>query len=272
VNDFQRKSLNTVCLLAAIALTVFSGALHGRMSQRWGAGERMEQAIEKIQRVPADFGNWQQEETLELSKTTLELLSCRGYLHRSYRHRLTGEVVKVAVMVGPGAKMSIHVPEICYEASNFTLLGDRRLVTLADTKVASGSSARDGQGAAREATAPSTEPSSDAFWGVSFQLNDVSQQRLEVAYGWSLGESWSAPTLPRWTVGAAPVLYKLQASHVQDPSLSDAAGSAEHEASVLREFLREFVPVLRESLVSEEEQEGGKPTAANSSTGRETMS
>jgi hypothetical protein len=174
-------------------------------------------------------------------------------------------VVKVAVMVGPGAKMSIHVPEICYEASNFTLLGDRRLVTLADTKVASGSSARDGQGAAREVTTPS----SDAFWGVSFQLNDVSQQRLEVAYGWSLGESWSAPTLPRWTVGAAPVLYKLQASHVQDPSLSDAAAN---EASVLREFLREFVPVLRESLVSEEEQEGGKPTAANSLTGRETTS
>ncbi len=268
MNDFQRTSLNTVCLLAAIALTVFSGALHGRMSQRWGAGERMEQAIEKIQRVPADFGNWQQEETLELSKTTLELLSCRGYLHRSYRHRLTGEVVKVAVMVGPGAKMSIHVPEICYEASNFTLLGDRRLVTLAESTVASGSSARDGQGAAREVTTPS----SDAFWGVSFQLNDVSQQRLEVAYGWSLGESWSAPTLPRWTVGAAPVLYKLQASHVQDPSLSGAAGSAEHEASVLREFLREFVPVLRESLVSEEEQEAGKATAADRSSGREATS
>jgi hypothetical protein len=216
----------------------------------------MERAIQRIDQVPADFGDWQQEETLELSKTTLELLSCRGYLHRSYRHRATGEVVKVAVMVGPGAKMSIHVPEICYEANNFTLLGDRQLVTLAEPESGRGGS---GGGSAASYAAPAT----DAFWRVTFQLNDVSQQQLEVAYGWSVGEAWSAPRLPRWSLGAAPVLYKLQASHVQgrmmtrvaEPVVAGASGaeSGGTESSVLRDFLREFVPLLRESLVAERE-------------------
>lgn len=213
--------------LLAITITLGSGILHGRMSQRWGAHERMGLAVERLQQVPEAFGPWQLESELELGQSAIELLSCQGYVHRGYRNQLTGDFVKVAVMVGPGAKMSIHVPEICYESSNFTLLNERRRLELSET--------------------PATSDASElpAWWAVDFQMNDVTQQHLQVAYGWSFGDQWLAPRFPRWTLAAAPVLYKMQLSHVQDRS------SGDDPQRVLRSFLKDFVPAIQPHLLGE---------------------
>lgn len=216
---FQPVMLLTI----VVVVTLVSGVLHGRMSQRWGEHERMAAAVERLKQVPTEFGPWQLETDLELGKSAIDLLSCQGYVHRGYRNRLTGDFVKVAVMVGPGAKMSIHVPEICYESSNFTLLHERQLLELPEL---------------------TNKP---AFWTVSFQVNDVTQQQLEVAYAWSYGDQWVAPRFPRWSLAAAPVLYKIQASHVQDRAVTDA-----QRQRVLQSFLADFVPVLRTSLVPTE--------------------
>ncbi len=215
------KALRMGLLVLVIGVTVVSGVLHGRMSQRWGEHERMGVAVERLKNVPAEFGPWQMESDLELGKSAIELLSCQGYVHRGYRNRLTGDFVKVAVMVGPGAKMSIHVPEICYESSNFTLLNERELLELKE------------------------QPDTPAFWTVAFQMNDVTQQQLQVAYAWSFGDQWLAPRFPRWTLASAPVLYKIQASHIQDRA---AGGEDRHR--VLQGFLADFIPALKSSLAA----------------------
>lgn len=210
-----------VAIGLAIGLSIASGWLHGSVSQRWFDEARFEEASQRLAAIPDQFGAWQQTETLKLGKSAMQLLSCRGYIHRTYRHRITGEEIRVAVMVGPGSKMSIHIPEICYEASNFTLLESRQLVQVPGN-------------------------SQDAWWGVRFRLNDVTQQELRVVYGWSTGGLWLAPRYPRWSVASAPLLYKLQMSCVE--GIDRAAASAEVPQDTSREFLRAFLPILQSAL------------------------
>ena len=121
-------------------------------------------------------------------------------------------------MVGPGSRMSIHVPEICFEAANYTLVVPRERIQLQ----------RDGH--------------TDSFWSVRFRLNDVSEQPLHVLYAWSRGDAWLAPRLPRWSVAGAPVLYKLQLS-TMEPIRATATDDQPEESGGIA-FLRAFLPLL----------------------------
>ncbi len=205
-------------ILLAVGLTLMSGLLHGRMSQRWGMDDRMQAAAERLQLFPEQVGPWHQEATYELGDSAMQLLECQGYIHRGYRHQETGDYLKLAVMVGPGSKMSIHVPEICYEASNFSLLGDRKRMSI------------------------ESNGEEQSFWSVMFQVNDVSERRVRVLYGWSTGKSWTAPRLPRWSVAGYPILYKLQLSYIAEDAM---AQDPEADNEMLANFMREAVAILQ---------------------------
>jgi hypothetical protein len=221
-----------VALGSAALLTLASGLLHGRMSQRWGMDERMQLAAQQLAMFPEQIGAWQQEATFEMGKSAIELLECQGYVQRGYRNRETGDYVKLALMVGPGAKMSIHVPEICYEASNFTLLSPRQRFHV---------------------TAAGQE---HAFWGVTFQVNDATERRVRVLYGWSDGQQWVAPRMPRWSVAGQPVLYKLQLSYVINGDSPQGVGDGD---KMLSDFLTDTLAVLQQLLA---EPAAAHPTPA----------
>jgi hypothetical protein len=221
------RSLPLIIGLAlAVAVTVMSGLLHGRMSQRWGMDARMQEVAKRLEAFPEQIGPWQQESTYELGRSAMELLDCQGYVHRGYRHRETGDFVKLSVMVGPGSKMSIHVPEICYEAGNFTLLGPRQRfpVTVAGQE--------------------------HSLWGVQFQVNDVSERKVRVLYGWSTGQQWMAPRMPRWSVAGAPVLYKMQLSYVVNDLTSANVSDTD---PLLRSLLEDSITVLHELMDAQSE-------------------
>lgn len=207
-------------IVLAILLTLVSGLLHGSISQRWGYDQRMEEAAARLDLFPQQLGDWLHEDDYELSDTALELLECQGYIHRGYRHRATGDYVKLAIMVGPGSKMSIHVPEICFEANSFTLTKERTPLMLDD------------------------ESDADAFWSVMFRVNDVSQRPLQVVYGWNEGARWVAPEMPRWSVAGAPVLYKLQLAYADPQATGTATGTGASDDR-LRELLRAIVGAMQ---------------------------
>jgi hypothetical protein len=216
-------NVSRIALGLAIVLTLVSGLLHGRMTQRWGYDQRLDDAAQRLALFPATIGDWQQENSYDLSKSAIDLLACRGYISRGYRNLKTGDYVKLAVMVGPGAKMSIHVPEICYESNNFTVLAPRSRFEVK----ASGAQ--------------------HAFWSVLFQINDVSQQRLRVLYGWSDGGDWVAPRMPRWSVAGAPLLYKLQLSYATKSTSTDPEATNPQIA----DFLQHALPALAGGLTEE---------------------
>ncbi|MCA9170845.1 MAG: exosortase-associated EpsI family protein [Planctomycetales bacterium] len=215
--DPPRKAWVWTVWAVAIFVTAMSGILHGRMSQRWGSDGRMEAAAEQLSWFPQQLGDWKQVDEFELRKSAIDLLSCQGYVNRGYRNVKTGDYIKLAIMVGPGSRMSVHVPEICYEANNFTLLEARRQYEIA------------------------AADQTNCFWGVLFQLNDVSQQRLRVLYGWSEGGAWQAPQYPRWSVAGSPVLYKLQLSFAE----SSASASEQRSEAVLADFLQRTVEAFK---------------------------
>ena len=79
-----------------------------------------EHAANALADLPSQFGSWHLESKQGLGDSAMDLLQCRAFINHSYRNADTGQLVTVAVMVGPGAKMSIHVPEICFEAKNYS--------------------------------------------------------------------------------------------------------------------------------------------------------
>ncbi len=208
----QIKSTISLAVVAAIVLTVVSGAIHGRSAKQ----STLEQAYRNTElafsNLPEKFGDWYLEDEHGLSDSALELLECGAFIHHSYRNRESGQVVNLAVMVGPGAKMSIHVPEICFEARNFRLIQERQ----------------------------PEQVDRDCFWHVGFQLNDVSERKLNVYYGWKVEDEWVAPKMPRWAVAGQPVLYKLQ--------LSEHVSAAGQDEGGARDFLTHFLPLLNEQL------------------------
>jgi hypothetical protein len=205
----------------ATLLTLSSGLLHGRMSQRWGMDDRMQLAAKRLEMFPEQIGVWQQEATFQMGNSAIELLECQGYLQRGYRNRETGDYVKLAVMVGPGSKMSIHVPEICYEANNFTLLGPRQRF---------------------QVTAGGQQ---HTFWSVTFQVNDSTERKMRVLYGWSDGNQWLAPRMPRWSVAGEPVLYKLQLSYVINGGTPQEPADGQR---MLSDFMADTLAVLQQLL------------------------
>ena len=44
-----------------VALTVMSGAIHGRLNQRWGPSGNVEAAAELLHQWPEAFGDWELE-------------------------------------------------------------------------------------------------------------------------------------------------------------------------------------------------------------------
>lgn len=208
----QIKSKISLAVVAAIVLTVVSGAIHGRSAKQSTLNQAYRNTELAFSNLPEQFGGWYLEGEHGLSDSALELLECGAFIHHSYRKRETGQVVNLAVMVGPGAKMSIHVPEICFEARNFRLIQERQLAHV----------------------------DRDSFWHVGFQLNDVSERRLNVYYGWKANDGWVAPKMPRWAVAGQPVLYKLQ--------LSEHLSAAGQDEGGARDFLTHFLPLLNEQL------------------------
>ncbi len=189
------KSKKTAILIAAVAFTIASGIIHGRMVQRWGPTHVMLGAAERIKSFPDQIGPWQLQSAKPLSDSALQMLQCTGYVNRVYRHEETGQLVSLVLMVGPAGPLAIHTPEVCYRSNNFSIFEPRRPVSL-----------------------ETEDRGSHDFSVVTFQVNDASGSYLRVYYGWSQGESWVSPSQPRYDFAGSRMLYKVQVASAADIS------------------------------------------------------
>ena len=212
-----------VSTILVVALTLASGAVQGRLAHRWGTPIDMAAIAEQLKSTPEEFGPWRMLSSDVMNKTVLETLQCQGYFVREYVNRETGRSVNVALIVGPAGPISVHTPEVCYSSQDFEIQEERQQAAIGD-----------GQDA------------NDAFWAVTFRSNDALRgaEILRVYYGWSAGGPWSATKEPRLAFAGQPYLYKLQLA-ARLPAQADLA-----KEDVCRDFLKEFVPVLRRHLVS----------------------
>ncbi|HUY91126.1 MAG TPA: exosortase-associated EpsI family protein [Pirellulales bacterium] len=207
-------------LLSVVGLTVASGGVSGWLDNRWGQPVDLLAAGKNLERAPSQVGDWLLENSKPLSAEVTDVLQCSGSTQRVYRNQKTGDVVTLALIVGPPGPTSVHTPEVCYSSRDYKTI-----------------------------SAPQRFRAIDAgsrFWGMTLEATDLEGGRLSVAYAWNDGHGWVAPDQPRFQFGGAKLLYKLQLAAPMD------RGNPAEKSNPCQTFLREFLPALDSVLFQQQ--------------------
>jgi hypothetical protein len=196
---------------AGIAVTVSTGIVYGRLTQRWGPGPDLAAAAHHLNVFPTEFGDWQLLNEDTMDEPTRQILDCAGYVNRQYVNRRSGETISVAIIVGPSGPTSVHTPEICYSSRAYSIVTPRKQAVFTD---------RRGR--------------SHAFWALRFLSNNVSAEQLSVYYGWTSDGTWRAPESARFEFAGRPLLYKLQIASLSPPT---EAGQKNENQDACAKFL-----------------------------------
>lgn len=202
--------------------TLGAGWLHGRMTNRWGFHPDSNLAAARLrQPLPDRVGHWKLRREAELEQSVIRMLQCPASISRVYEHEQTGDVISVAVLLGPPGPISVHTPEICYSSHDYTVTSAREKIDLADVT-----------------------GTKHSLWEVRMKSNRVDGASLRVLYGWTTGEGWLAAEYPRFGYGGVPHLYKIQLA-----SSSLPVDSLE-EFDPAKDFLQHFFGQIQSRLVS----------------------
>lgn len=201
-------------------LTLASGIIHGRMSNRWGPSPDTLSAAKKLEEFPAQFGNWKLHSPEKMSDTAVSMLEPVGYISGRYVNQQTGEFVSMTVILGPGGLLGGHTPDGCMGFQGYTVLEGPNEVTIQDP-----------------------DGSDHKFWIATLQSSGPDPKKFRVYYAYSTGDRWSAPIAPRFTLAGYHYLYKLQLS-----SILPFGAESETDGSC-GEFLQDFLPVAKHYLI-----------------------
>lgn len=203
----------------ALIMTLVSGTIHGRLTNRWGIPPDLAAAGARLASIPTEFGDWRMVSQEEIDADTQSMLQCSGSIYRVYRNvgNPSQPSIQVAMVVGPGGPISVHTPEICYSSRDYAVdeHGRRHL------SIPAGGDSPEHQ-----------------FWGLRMKSKDPTRADLRVCYGWSTGGQWQAPERPRFAFSWQPLLYKIQ---LAAPVMGSSPSA---ESDPCADFLRDFLPVL----------------------------
>jgi hypothetical protein len=221
----MKQAITTVTGIIAIGATLLGTLAHGRLTNRWnGADEKRAAAGEALARAPKEFGNWRMQSESPFEARIQGILDFAGAINRTYVNAETGQVVSLAMIIGPSGPTVSHTAELCYSSQGYKLMEDTAVV---DVEV-------DGK--------------TNAFRRTLLQSKSIASQRLEVLYGWRYGDAWEAPQAPRLTFGGKPFLFKLQMA-----ANYDVEDKNQDTMQVTKDFLRDFLPALDKQVFSQVE-------------------
>jgi hypothetical protein len=210
-----------VAVVLVVGLTILSGVLYGRMSDRWGPAVDTLAVANKLKEIPNEFGDWRLQSSEELGKAAQEQLEPTAYLVNRYQNRRTYDVVNMTLLLGRPGPISVHTPEVCFGTKNFESRGERQKVAIR------GSAGGD-----------------DEFWALDFKTISLRGDLLRTYYAWSPGDRWQALDDPRFWSAGLPYLYKIQLSSLLLPGSTSPPSD-----DPCQRFLRDFVPVARKHMV-----------------------
>ncbi len=206
-------------LAAALAFLVFSGLVHGLWTDRWQKSAALEQALERVQRVPLHIGAWRGE-GLEGDADAFRRSGAQRYWVRQYRHPRHKTAITVILMCGRAGRMSVHTPEVCYRGAGYEM----------------------GDAAVGLAVTPPSGPDG-TLWTAKFtKTSRVADLRLY--WAWNGAGRWEAAQSPRWHFRGLPFLYKLYVIREEIPPLPAAD-------ALMRDFLEHLLPALHAALFAE---------------------
>lgn len=194
-----------------LGITLTTGAVCGRLSNRWGPVPDMLSAAKHIEALPQQIGDWKMVKADPMSDFAVRTLMCAGYVNRTYVNQKTGDTVSLAIIVGPSGPTAVHTPEICYSSQAYSIEEPREPVNFVDQH---------------------GDP--HALWRTIFRSNDPTAEQLCVHYGWTANGRWQASESPRFEFAGQPMLFKIQLASPIPPGRVD-------EANPCRKFLDDLL-------------------------------
>jgi hypothetical protein len=216
----MKQSVFIIGMLVLAGATLLGGTIQGRMSRRWGGATEFPKLADQLKKLPTEIGPWHMRASQPLSAAAAAVLECAGYVSRQYENRQTGEVVTMAVLLGPAGPISVHTPDVCYSSQEYTIHQSPERTNFSRNQ--------SGQ---------------DELWRTTLRSTRLEAGYLRVYYGWSSGDSWSAPADARFKFVGRPYLYKLQVAGPL-PSPPD-----EKAVDPGFRFVTELLPVLKQHLI-----------------------
>ncbi len=176
---------NPIYTVAALALIVGSGLVHGAWTNRWRTPPALAELATRLGSVPMVLGDWTAT-TRAIPPRELAMTGAVGYLTRVYTNPTKGLAVSIMLLSGLPGNITTHTPDACYPGAGYTLGNSESFVYRygVPERVAEFQTAV----ASREGTDPST---------------------LRLYWAWNSPRGWAAPGNARWAFAAEPMLSKL---------------------------------------------------------------
>jgi hypothetical protein len=211
-------------LLAAFALILSAGLVHGLWTNRWVPSDEPGASAARLQRLPRTVNDWDGEDR-EIPATQLAIGEIAGYQSRQYVNRLTGSKVEIMIVCGRPGPISVHTPEVCFGGAGYQMVGSETRVSVLPQGGAGGPSEF------RSARMKKT--------------NTPVPDTIRILWAWSSdGVAWQAPDYPRLAF-AGPghdALYKLYV--IRHVAQSEEAPEDDACIEFVQPLLRELASCL----------------------------
>lgn len=204
----------------AVAAVISSGVVHGLWTDRWSLSSEPAASVAKLDHVALTLGDWHGQ--VVEAEPGKQFGPAAGYLYRRYVHGRTGAGVTVFLVCGRPGPVSIHTPDVCYQASGHRM-------------VAPGKYRLPAQG---------TQVAAD-FWTAQFHKTKAAEQtNLRIFWSWNAAGAWTVPDNPRWQFAGYPALFKLYLVREM------AAANEPLEEDPCIDLMRHLLPELHQALFS----------------------
>jgi hypothetical protein len=209
-------------VVVIVGLTVAEARVSGRFD---GSDITEEQFALMLESVPRDIGDWQGTD-LSVEEQVRKTAGARGYVSREYINVVTGDIVKIWLIVGHSRDVMRHTPDICYPSSGFKMRAPEN---------------------ARVPFVFENQPEAD-FYTNTFVKEDATGRAIErVFWAWYKPNDertvqWGAPKIVRLEYGNARSLYKLYFTS----AMRDYGETVEQ--SPCMKFAEVFLPVVDKAL------------------------
>jgi hypothetical protein len=204
-------------IIAASALIVGAGLVHGTWTHRWTASPAMAAMAARYESIPATIGEWTST-PFELGPRERAMAGAEACLGRVYTNSRRGASISVLLVGGLPAKIASHTPDICYRGAGYELSSP------------SAFSHRPGGGPAA------------GFRTAVASRGGAHPSVLRIFWTWHGSSGWAAPEQARWQYATESMLTKLYV-------VRETAGAVvDPDRDPCNEFLDVFLPEVDRAL------------------------
>ncbi|MBV8309680.1 MAG: exosortase-associated EpsI family protein, partial [Planctomycetaceae bacterium] len=104
---------NPISAVAALALIVGSGLIHGTWTNRWRTAPALAELAARLDSVPTVLGDWTAT-AQAIPPRQMAIAGAVGQISRVYTNPTKGLTVSVLLLCGLPGNISTHTPDVCY--------------------------------------------------------------------------------------------------------------------------------------------------------------